>query len=60
MEGGRVSAAAAADLDSYVDGELSAEELVVRVRTGCTPRGFRGRLSVTDRVLFFPADPVFA
>ena len=32
MEGGRVSAAAAADLDSYVDGELSAEELVVRVK----------------------------
>ncbi len=32
MEGGRVSAAAASDLESYVDGELSAEDLVVRAK----------------------------
>jgi len=29
MEGGRVSGAARADQDRYVDGELSAEDLVV-------------------------------
>ena len=32
MEGGQVSGAARADQDRYVDGELSAEDLVVRVK----------------------------
>ncbi len=32
MEGGQVSGAARADQDRYVDGDLSAEDLVVRVR----------------------------
>ncbi len=32
MEGGRVSGAARADQDRYVDGDLSAEDLVVRVK----------------------------